>query len=92
MKAKVYYWIAIVVLLLSNAFFIVTAQIQGGYAREAMERAEQNATLAAEQQVEAERQAYLAAQQAQAAEENALMAQAEAVQAQKALQDCKGGK
>ncbi len=92
MKNKLYYWVAIVVLVLSNAFFVVTAQIQGGYAREAMEEAQQSAALAAELQVQAEQQAILAAQQAQVAQESALAAQAEAMQAQQALRDCEGSK
>ncbi len=85
MKNKVYYWIAIVVLLLSNAFFVVYAQIQSGYAKEAMFVGNQNVKMALEQKAKAERQAEIE-------KVNALAAQAEAIRSQQALADCKGGK
>ncbi len=78
MKAKVYYWIAIIVLLLSNAVFVVIAQIQGGHAREAVQILEMETNAAMEQLAEAEQQVKLAEEQSQ--------------KAQKALEECEGSK
>ncbi|MEM9327679.1 MAG: hypothetical protein AAGA85_18570 [Bacteroidota bacterium] len=88
MKSKLYYWIAMGVLVLTTIFFAVLCQIQSSYAQEALREASREQALAAQHAEMANRQAQIAqtrAVEAERARKDALAAIAE-------LQECKGSK